>query len=90
MEHKRIIAICAPLILFFVMAHADDGDDLKDQFNPVMTAVTSQSIAADARAAGLGDIEQLPIPMSTPKAGTRPNIRSLSAVPVWQSTIPPG
>nr|WP_223301199.1 type IX secretion system outer membrane channel protein PorV [Prevotella sp. MGM2] len=38
------------------MAHADDGDDLKDQFNPVMTAVTSQSIAADARAAGLGDI----------------------------------
>ena len=56
MEHKRIIAICAPLILFFVMAHADDGDDLKDQFNPVMTAVTSQSIAADARAAGLGDI----------------------------------
>ena len=36
MEHKRIIAICAPLILFFVMAHADDGDDLKDQFNPVM------------------------------------------------------
>ena len=56
MEHKRIIAICAPLILFFAMAHADDGDDLKDQFNPVMTAVTSQSIAADARAAGLGDI----------------------------------
>lgn len=56
MEHKRIIAICAPLILFFVMAHADDGDDLKDQFNPVMTAVTSQSIAADARTAGLGDI----------------------------------
>ena len=56
MEHKRIIAICPSLILFFAMAHADDGDDLKDQFNPVMTAVTSQSIAADARAAGLGDI----------------------------------
>ena len=56
MEHKRIIAIFAPPLLFFAMAHADDGDDLKDQFNPVMTAVTSQSIAADARAAGLGDI----------------------------------
>ncbi len=31
-------------------------EDIKDQFNPVMTAVTSQSIAADARAAGMGDI----------------------------------
>ena len=31
MEHKRIIAICAPLILFFVMAHADDGDGLAVQ-----------------------------------------------------------
>ena len=30
-------------------------DDWRDQFNPVITAVTSQSIAADARAAGLGD-----------------------------------
>ena len=30
-------------------------DDVRDQFNPVTTAVTSQSIAADARAAGLGD-----------------------------------
>lgn len=31
-------------------------DDEKDQFNPVYTAVTSQSIAADARAAGMGDM----------------------------------
>lgn len=31
-------------------------EDVKDQFNPVMTAVTSQSIAADARAAAMGDI----------------------------------
>ena len=32
-----------------------EGDD-RDQFNPVQTAVVSQSIASDARAAGLGDI----------------------------------
>ncbi len=32
------------------------ADDIKDQFNPIMTAVTSQSIAADARAASMGDI----------------------------------
>ena len=31
-------------------------DDIKDQFNPVMTAVVSQSIAGDARAASMGDI----------------------------------
>ena len=30
-------------------------DDVRDQFNPIMTAVTSQSIAADARAGALGD-----------------------------------
>lgn len=33
-----------------------DENDLQDQFNPVMTAVTSQSIAPDARAGGIGDI----------------------------------
>ena len=31
-------------------------DDVRDQFNPVQTAAVSQSIASDARAAGLGDI----------------------------------
>lgn len=31
-------------------------DDLSDQFNPVQTAVTSQSIASDGRSAGMGDI----------------------------------
>ncbi|MDO4210598.1 MAG: PorV/PorQ family protein, partial [Bacteroidales bacterium] len=37
-----------------VVALADD--ELSDQFNPVQTAVTSQSIASDARSAGMGDI----------------------------------
>ena len=31
-------------------------DDIRDQFNPVQTAVVSQSIASDARSAGMGDI----------------------------------
>lgn len=31
-------------------------DDVKDQFNPINTAVVSQTIASDARAAALGDI----------------------------------
>lgn len=31
-------------------------DDVRDQFNPVRTAVTSQTIAPDARAGGMGDV----------------------------------
>lgn len=31
-------------------------DEIRDQFNPVRTAVTSQSIAPDARAGGMGDV----------------------------------
>ncbi len=55
MKRNRRILLALPLALVAVCAHADDND-VKDQFNPVMTAVTSQSIAADARAAGMGDI----------------------------------
>ncbi len=47
--------ILASALLTFATAAADEND-IRDQFNPVMTAVTSQSIAADARAGGLGDI----------------------------------
>ncbi len=43
------------IALFVASATADDND-IKEKFNPVMTAVTSQSIAGDARAGGLGDI----------------------------------
>ena len=32
------------------------AEDVRDKFNPVMTAVTSQSIAPDARGASLGDV----------------------------------
>lgn len=41
------------LILFTTTAGADDK---KDIFNPVNTSVTSQMIAPDARAAGMGDV----------------------------------
>lgn len=53
--NKRItLLITSALCLSFPMRAA--GDDVRDQFNPVMTAVTSQSIAPDARAGGMGDV----------------------------------
>lgn len=51
----KVLLFCIALPLPLSL-HADDGDAMKRQFNPIMTAVTSQSIAADARAASLGDI----------------------------------
>lgn len=41
------------LTLFVLTANAQDK---RDMFNPINTSVTSQSIAPDARAAGLGDV----------------------------------
>ena len=48
----RIFAIC----LFALIAADMSAQDKKDIFNPVYTAVTSQTIAPDARAAGLSDV----------------------------------
>ena len=55
MMNKYGIILIVLLSLSSVSVFADEND-LKDQFNPVMTAVTSQSIAPDARAGGIGDI----------------------------------
>lgn len=55
MTHPRRFHIALPLLFAATTAYAD-SDDIKDQFNPIMTAVTSQSLAADARSAGMGDI----------------------------------
>lgn len=48
------------LLLFSVFATsvalASAQDDIRDQFNPVTTAVISQTIASDAKAAALGDV----------------------------------
>lgn len=47
----RIVAIIVAAITVLPLA----AQDKKDMFNPVNTSVTSQTIAPDARAAGLGD-----------------------------------
>ena len=44
------------LTLSLVMTMAISAQDKSDMFNPVNTSVTSQTIAPDARAAGLGDV----------------------------------
>lgn len=49
---KRTTALLCLAAVGTLSLYADD----KDQFNPIMTAVTSQTIAADARGASLGDI----------------------------------
>lgn len=47
----RILAVC----LSFGLVLAAPAQDKKNMFNPVNTSVTSQTIAPDARAAGMGD-----------------------------------
>lgn len=53
---RKIKIICLFAIWAGLCGQAKADDELKDKFNPIMTAVTSQTIAGDARAAGLGDI----------------------------------
>lgn len=47
----RILAVC----LSFGIVLAASAQDKKNMFNPVNTSVTSQTIAPDARSAGMGD-----------------------------------
>lgn len=49
---KKLIA----MTLFLACGIATMAQDKKDFFNPVNSAVTSQTIAPDARAAGMGDV----------------------------------
>lgn len=49
---KRIII----LSILAVMSLALKAQDKQDMFNPINTSVTSQAIAPDARAAGMGDV----------------------------------
>ncbi len=48
---KTVVAIC--LVLTVATGYAQDK---RDMFNPVRTEVTSQTIAPDARAGGMGDV----------------------------------
>ena len=51
---KKLTFILQPILMISLSASAQV--DKKDIFNPVYTAVTSQTIAPDARAAGLSDV----------------------------------
>ena len=51
---KNLTFILLPMLMILLSASAQV--DKKDIFNPVYTAVTSQTIAPDARAAGLSDV----------------------------------
>ncbi len=53
MKTSRLLSLVTLAFIFTAPLAAED--DLRDNFNPVLTAVTSQSIAADARAASMGD-----------------------------------
>ena len=55
MEKNIRLYLTAMLTLFALTAAADD-DDKNSMFNPVEHAVISQTIAPDARAAGMGDV----------------------------------
>ncbi|QFQ13650.1 hypothetical protein C7Y71_000670 [Pseudoprevotella muciniphila] len=44
------------VLLFAVIPASAQDDELVDKFNPIMTAVISQSITPDARAGGMGDV----------------------------------
>lgn len=44
------------LLLFLLAQQLRAEDEVRDQFNPVRTAVVQQTIAPDARACGMGDV----------------------------------
>ena len=50
---KKVIYMTMALVLMSVMTAMAQKEDI---FNPINTSVTSQSIAPDARAAGMGDV----------------------------------
>ncbi len=66
MKPLRFLTLAGALLAIVGQGYAQE--DLKDRFNPILTAVTSQTIAPDARAAGMGDIG----------AATEPDVHSQS------------
>lgn len=54
LQHKANALLLLFLLASFPVMAKDD--EVRDQFNPVRTAVTSQTIAPDARAGGMGDV----------------------------------
>ena len=68
-----------PFYLFTFLPLTGFAQDSKSQYHPINHAVISQTIAPDARSAGMGDI----IRMSTHSIGIPPSIRSVSVRLVW-------
>ena len=54
--HSRLAALCIAMTMLTLGISTANAQSKKDMFNPVNTSVTSQSIAPDARAAGMGDV----------------------------------
>ena len=53
---KKILSIFTTCLLFLMLSQETHAQDKQDMFNPINTSVTSQTIAPDARAAGMGDV----------------------------------
>ena len=56
MIQKTIMRKLLLVTMLFFTVGAANAQDKKDMFNPVNASVTSQTIAPDARAAGMGDV----------------------------------
>ena len=56
MIQKTIMRKLLLVTMLFFTVGAAKAQDKKDMFNPVNASVTSQTIAPDARAAGMGDV----------------------------------
>ena len=70
----RLLVACLTALLSL----SASAQDKKDMFNPVNASVTSQTIAPDARAAGMGDVG----------AATDPDVNSQYwNPPIWPATI---
>lgn len=54
--HAHLLAGSTLLIASILPQTLRADDEIRDQFNPVRTAVTSLSIAPDARSGGMGDV----------------------------------
>lgn len=77
-------------ILLVMVAATVQAQDKKDMFNPVNTSVTSQTIAPDARAAGMGDVGVATDADVNSQYWNPAKYPLPYRVPEWRSTIPPG
>ncbi len=53
---KRIVKCASVLFVAVTVSQIASAQDIKEDFNPIETGVTSLNIAPDARAASMGDL----------------------------------